>query len=37
MFSDVVMGIDKNEFEKILDDIKEQNGATQDVELTARI
>ena len=35
MFSDVVMGIDKNEFEKILDDIKEQNGATQDVELTA--
>ncbi|NLO82686.1 MAG: pyruvate, phosphate dikinase [Clostridiales bacterium] len=35
MFSDVVMGIDKNKFEKILDDVKQENGLTLDVELTA--
>jgi len=35
MFSDVVMGIDKNKFEQILDDVKQENGVTQDVELTA--
>ena len=29
MFSDVVMGIDKNKFEQILDDVKQENGVTQ--------
>jgi len=35
MFSDVVMGIDKNKFEKILDEMKEKKGVKHDVELTA--
>ncbi|HHW58395.1 MAG TPA: pyruvate, phosphate dikinase [Clostridia bacterium] len=35
MFSDVVMGIDKNKFEAILDEVKEQNGAKFDTDLTA--
>jgi len=35
MFSDVVMGIDKNKFEAILDEIKEENGAKFDTDLTA--
>lgn len=35
MFSDVVMGIDKNKFEKILDAVKEENGAKFDTDLTA--
>lgn len=35
MFSDVVMGIDKNKFEKILDEVKEKKGVKHDVELTA--
>lgn len=35
MFSDVVMGIDKNKFEKILDAVKEEKGAKYDTDLTA--
>jgi pyruvate,orthophosphate dikinase len=35
MFSDVVMGIDKDKFEEILDDVKEENGAKYDTDLTA--
>ncbi|MDK2992320.1 MAG: pyruvate, orthophosphate dikinase [Clostridiales bacterium] len=35
MFSDVVMGIDKNKFEKILDEIKEAKGYKYDTDLTA--
>ncbi len=33
MFSDVVMGIEKCKFEEILDDIKEEKGATNDTDL----
>jgi len=35
MFSDVVMGIDKAKFERILDEVKEANGAIHDTDLTA--
>jgi pyruvate, orthophosphate dikinase len=35
MFSDVVMEIDKNNFENILDDVKEEVGAKFDTDLTA--
>ncbi|SNX55257.1 pyruvate, phosphate dikinase [Thermoanaerobacterium sp. RBIITD] len=35
MFSDVVMGIDKNKFEAILDAVKEENGAKYDTDLNA--
>uniref|UniRef100_A0A7C5V0A3 Pyruvate, phosphate dikinase n=1 Tax=Caldicellulosiruptor owensensis TaxID=55205 RepID=A0A7C5V0A3_9FIRM len=35
MFSDVVMGIEKNKFEKILDEVKEKYGAKYDTDLTA--
>ncbi len=35
MYSDVVLGIEHNNFEEILDDHKEQNGYTLDTELTA--
>jgi pyruvate,orthophosphate dikinase len=35
MFSDVVMEIDKNKFENILDEVKEENGAKFDTDLTA--
>ncbi|QCX32397.1 pyruvate, phosphate dikinase [Caloramator sp. E03] len=35
MFSDVVMEIDKNKFEKILDAVKEENGAKYDTDLNA--
>lgn len=35
MFSDVVMQIDKNKFEHILDQVKEENGAKFDTDLTA--
>ena len=35
MFSDVVMGIEKAKFEKILDAVKEENGAKFDTDLTA--
>lgn len=35
MFSDVVMGIEKNKFEAILDAVKEENGAKYDTDLTA--
>lgn len=35
MFSDVVMGIDKNKFEDILDEVKEENEAKFDTDLTA--
>lgn len=35
MFSDVVMQIDKNKFEAILDDVKKENGAKYDTDLTA--
>ncbi|MFU0827166.1 MAG: Pyruvate, phosphate dikinase [Lachnoclostridium sp.] len=35
MFSDVVMGIDKAKFEKVLDEIKEKKGAKYDTDLTA--
>jgi len=35
MFSDVVMEIDKSKFEKILDSVKEERGASLDTDLTA--
>ncbi|KRQ86642.1 Pyruvate, phosphate dikinase [Caloramator mitchellensis] len=35
MFSDVVMQIEKNKFEHILDQVKEENGAVLDTDLTA--
>ena len=35
MFSDVVMEVGKKYFEKLIDDMKEKKGVTQDVELTA--
>lgn len=35
MFSDVVMGIEKAKFEKILDEVKEKHGAKYDTDLTA--
>ncbi|MGB9680056.1 MAG: pyruvate, phosphate dikinase [Thermoanaerobacteraceae bacterium] len=35
MFSDVVMGIEKNKFEAILDAVKEENGAKFDTDLNA--
>jgi len=36
MFSDVVMGLPKPEFEKIIDKVKEEKGVEQDIELDAR-
>ncbi|HHW00514.1 MAG TPA: pyruvate, phosphate dikinase [Clostridiaceae bacterium] len=35
MFSDVVMEVEKSKFEKILDAVKEENGAKTDTDLTA--
>lgn len=35
MFSDVVMGIDKNKFEKVLDEAKAAKGVQHDTDLTA--
>jgi pyruvate,orthophosphate dikinase len=35
MFSDVVMGLPKSKFERVLDDIKEEKGYASDLELTA--
>jgi len=35
MFSDVVMEVEKSKFEKILDAVKEENGAKHDTDLTA--
>ncbi len=35
MFSDVVMEVEKSKFEKILQDVKEENGAQFDTDLTA--
>ena len=35
MFSDVVMEVGKKYFEKLIDEMKERKGVTQDVELTA--
>lgn len=35
MFSDVVMGLSKSEFEKIIDEVKEKKGVTLDTELDA--
>ncbi len=35
MYSDVVMGVGKSYFEKLIDQMKEEKGVTQDVELTA--
>ena len=35
MFSDVVMEVEKSKFEKILDEVKEENGAKFDTDLTA--
>jgi len=35
MFSDVVMEIEKSKFEKILDDVKQENNAELDTDLTA--
>lgn len=35
MFSDVVMEVEKAKFEKILDEVKEENGAKFDTDLTA--
>ncbi|NLC69623.1 MAG: pyruvate, phosphate dikinase, partial [Clostridiaceae bacterium] len=35
MFSDVVMGIEKDKFEKILDEVKEKSNARYDADLTA--
>ena len=34
MYSDVVKGIPKNEFEKLIDELKKQKGITSDIELT---
>ena len=33
MFSDVVMEIDKTKFDKIMDDMKEEKGITEDSDL----
>ena len=35
MFSDVVMGLDKAKFEKIIDDVKEKKGIKLDIEMDA--
>lgn len=35
MFSDVVMGIDKRDFENILDQMKEEKGVDYDTDLTS--
>ena len=35
MFSDVVMGLPKSRFEVIIDEIKKENGLTNDIQLTA--
>ncbi len=35
MFADVVMEVDKSKFEKVLDAVKEENGAKYDTDLTA--
>lgn len=35
MFSDVVMGLEKSKFERILDQVKEEKGYKQDTDLTA--
>ena len=35
MFSDVVMGIDKRDFENVLDQVKEENGVEYDTDLTS--
>jgi pyruvate,orthophosphate dikinase len=35
MFSDVVMEIDKSNFDEIMDKVKEENGVTEDSQLTA--
>ncbi len=35
MFSDVVMGVGKNYFEQLIDQMKAQRGVVQDIELTA--
>ena len=35
MFSDVVMELPKSEFEKIIDEMKEAKGVTQDIDLDA--
>ena len=35
MFSDVVMGIEKEKFDKIFEEVKEANGAVTDTDLTA--
>lgn len=35
MFSDVVMGLPKSKFERVLDDIKEEKGYESDLELTS--
>ncbi|QRG87296.1 pyruvate, phosphate dikinase [Bulleidia sp. zg-1006] len=34
MFSDVVMGLDKSKFEKIIDEVKEERGVELDIDLT---
>ena len=36
MYSDVVMEVPKSYFEKIIDEVKEKRGVTQDTELTAK-
>lgn len=35
MFSDVVMGIDKRDFEDVLDQMKEEKGVDYDTDLTS--
>lgn len=35
MYSDVVMGLNKSRFEKIIDEVKEKRGITDDLDLTA--
>ncbi len=35
MFSDVVMGIDKRDFEDVLDQVKEEKGVEYDTDLTS--
>ena len=35
MYSDVVLGVDRIEFEEIMDEVKDENGAETDLDLTA--
>jgi len=37
MFSDVVLGISKDEFEKVLDEVKEKEHVKYDAEVSAKV